>query len=112
MTLREFQDLIQAQYGRKDTRRGIERTFLWFVEEVGELAEALRRGTKAEREEEFADVLAWLSTMASMSGIDLETAAGAKYGRGCPRCGAAPCRCPKPPRADRRRGGGKRPKSA
>jgi NTP pyrophosphatase (non-canonical NTP hydrolase) len=68
-------------------------TFMWFMEEVGELAEAVRRGRAEEKREEFADVLAWLTTMATMSGVDLEDAAIAKYGKGCPRCGGKPCRC-------------------
>jgi NTP pyrophosphatase (non-canonical NTP hydrolase) len=71
---------------------------MWFCEEVGELTRALRRGGEsgADREHlegEFADVLAWLATLASIRGVDLENAANAKYGKGCPRCGAAPCAC-------------------
>jgi NTP pyrophosphatase (non-canonical NTP hydrolase) len=93
VTIREFQKLIEAEYGAKDSRRGIDRTFLWFVEEVGELAESLRHGTAEERRAEFADVLAWLTTMATMTGVDLEDAASSKYGQGCPRCGGTPCRC-------------------
>lgn len=93
MTIREFQKSIEAQYLKKDSARGVGGTFLWFVEEVGELAEALRHGTLEEKNAEFADVLAWLSTLASMSGVDLEAAAAGKYGKGCPKCGGAPCRC-------------------
>ena len=93
MTIREFQKAIEAQYYKKDSSRGLGGTFLWFVEEVGELAEALRHGTDAEKRAEFADVLAWLSTMATMSGVDLEEAAAGKYGNGCPRCHGTPCRC-------------------
>ena len=93
MTIREFQKSIEAQYGKKDSDRGLGGTFLWFAEEVGELAEALRRGSLEEKRAEFADVLAWLSTLASMNGVDLEDAALTKYGKGCPRCGGTPCRC-------------------
>lgn len=96
MTIREFQQAIHAQYFRKDSGRGLGGTFLWFVEEVGELAEALRHGTADEKRAEFADVLAWLATLASMSGVDLEEAAAGKYGKGCPRCGGTPCVCPEP----------------
>jgi NTP pyrophosphatase (non-canonical NTP hydrolase) len=96
MTIREFQDSIRAQYFAKDSARGVGGTFLWFVEEIGELAEALRHGTPEEKNAEFADVLAWLSTLASMAGVDLEAAAAGKYGKGCPRCGGTPCRCPEP----------------
>ena len=66
---------------------------MWFMEEVGELAAALRGGTAQERAQEFADVLAWLATLANNVGVDLEAAVGAKYGRGCPRCGGNPCAC-------------------
>ncbi|MEK7865917.1 MAG: MazG nucleotide pyrophosphohydrolase domain-containing protein [Planctomycetota bacterium] len=97
MTLSEFQDLIDATYRAKDSARGVDRTFLWFVEEVGELAEAIRHGTDEERRGELGDVLAWLTTLATMAGIRLEDAA-AKYAGGCPRCHAIPCRCAEPPR--------------
>ena len=60
---------------------------------VGELSGALRNGTRAETELEFADVLAWLVTLANCKGIDLEDAIGRKYGKGCPGCGGTPCTC-------------------
>ena len=66
---------------------------MWFAEEVGELTHALRRGDHDELEGEFADVFAWLSTLASISKIDLEEAVRKKYGGGCPRCTATPCAC-------------------
>jgi len=94
MTLAEFQDLIRRTYHERDARRGLDRDFLWFTEEVGELAEAVRRRDSARTREEVADVLAWLCTVASLSGVDVQEAALAKYGRGCPRCGAIPCGCP------------------
>ena len=71
-------------------------TLLWFVEEVGELVRAIRRGERDNLEEEFGDVYAWLVTLASLHGIDLETVARTKYGDGCPRCRATPCSCPHP----------------
>jgi NTP pyrophosphatase (non-canonical NTP hydrolase) len=92
MEVREFQQLIEKIYFEKDRARGLEGTFRWFVEEVGELARAMRGGDRAELSEEFADVFAWLSTMASICGVDLEEAAG-KYGKGCPKCGGTPCQC-------------------
>jgi len=99
VTVSEFQRRIEALYGAKDRGRGLEGTFMWFTEEVGELSRALRRGAQgAALEEEFADVLAWLATLASIAGVDLEQAALAKYGGGCPRCGETPCRCPEPQR--------------
>ena len=99
VTIQEFQATIDALYGAKDRGRGLEGTFMWFTEEVGELSRALRRGVKGkELADEFADVLAWLATLASIAGVDLQAAALAKYGGGCPRCHATPCRCPEPPR--------------
>ena len=71
MTLQELQSLIDTMYSRKDEERGIEGTFMWLMEEVGELATALRSGTKEELALEFADVLAWLVTIANVSQIDL-----------------------------------------
>jgi len=100
VTVAEFQRLIEATFGAKDRGRGLEGTFMWFTEEVGELSRALRRGVRGRPlEEEFADVLAWLSTLASIAGVDLEAAARAKYAAGCPRCRAIPCRCPEPVRS-------------
>jgi NTP pyrophosphatase (non-canonical NTP hydrolase) len=103
-TLAGFQRHIEAVYGARDAARGVDGTFVWFVEEVGELARALKRRdpssdsavsslAASNLREEFADVLAWLSTLASLVGVDLEQAAG-KYARGCPRCRGTPCRCP------------------
>lgn len=94
MTVREFQRRIEAIYGERDRARGIPGTFLWFTEEVGELARAIQRKTGEENlRAEFADVLAWLSTLASLAGVDLEDAALEKYGAGCPACRKAPCGC-------------------
>lgn len=96
MTIREFQQLIDDVYGAKDAARGTAGTFMWFTEEVGELSRALRRGRREELEAEFADVLAWLSTLASLHGVDLQDAAARKYAAGCPRCAATPCVCSEP----------------
>ena len=96
MHIHEFQKLIEEIYFPRDAARGRDRTFAWFIEEVGELARALNRPRDRDGQnirEEFADVLAWLSTLASIEGISLEEAALDKYGKGCPRCGAIPCRC-------------------
>jgi NTP pyrophosphatase (non-canonical NTP hydrolase) len=93
MTLSQFQEIIRNTYDAKDRQRGVEGTFMWFMEEVGELATALRGGTEEERAEEFADVLAWLATMANVVNVDLESAVQAKYGTGCPGCGKIPCVC-------------------
>ncbi len=94
MQVSEFQALIERIYYQRDSARGLSGTHMWFCEEVGELTRALRRNKREELEGEFADVLAWLATLASMSGIDLQAAARKKYEHGCPRCHAAPCACP------------------
>ncbi len=96
MRIQEFQKLIEKIYLARDKARGRDGTFVWFVEEIGELAKALARpkpdGGKNLREE-FADVLAWLATLASIAGIDLEAAALEKYKKGCPKCSSTPCDC-------------------
>lgn len=96
MELAAFQRRIEALYLDKDRARGVGGTWLWFTEEVGELAEALRLGDRDKITEEVADVLAWLSTLASLSGVELDAAVAAKYGDGCPKCGAIPCNCAEP----------------
>ena len=93
MTLGELQQRIRILYGEKDSRRGVDGTFMWFMEEVGELSAALRSGSRDERTLEFADVLAWLATLANCVGVDLEEAMQRKYGSGCPGCGRSPCEC-------------------
>jgi NTP pyrophosphatase (non-canonical NTP hydrolase) len=93
MTLGQLQTRIRDLYGAKDASRGVEGTFMWFMEEVGELSAALRNGSPGERVLEFADVLAWLATLANITGVDLDDAIRAKYGRGCPGCDQTPCAC-------------------
>ena len=78
MNISEFQRLISKKYEKRDRQRGIPATFMWFIEEVGELATALASNDKKNKEEEFADVLAWLCTLANISEVDLENAC-AKY---------------------------------
>jgi NTP pyrophosphatase (non-canonical NTP hydrolase) len=93
MTLDELQLLIDRMYSRKDQARGVEGTFMWLMEEVGELAAALRESSKEEIAREFADVLAWLATIANVAGINLTEAVRLKYGQGCPGCREMVCRC-------------------
>ena len=82
LTVPEFQRLIEAVYGEKDRARGIEGTFLWFHEEVGELTRAIRRGHDHDNlKEEFTDVFAWLVSMASMLDVDMQDAVESKYGQ-------------------------------
>ena len=92
MDLGELQATIRATYGDRDRARGVDATFGWFVEEVGELSRAIRRETHDRRVEEFSDVLAWLVTLADLTGVDLAQAAE-RYAEGCPRCHARPCTC-------------------
>ncbi|MFA6449322.1 MAG: MazG nucleotide pyrophosphohydrolase domain-containing protein [bacterium] len=95
MEISEFQKKIKDIYLEKDGARGAMGTFAWFVEEVGELSRAIRRGSAEEMEEEFSDVFAWLVSLATICGVDIEKAAG-KYGAGCPKCGLTPCGCGEP----------------
>jgi len=81
MHIREFQDLIRRKYYARDSQRGTPGTFLWFIEEVGELASALAGDDQKNKQEEFADVLAWLCTLANINDVDLEQALG-KYTSG------------------------------
>jgi NTP pyrophosphatase (non-canonical NTP hydrolase) len=92
-SLAQLQQVIYDTYDRRDRSRGVEGTFVWLMEEIGELATTLRGGTQQEREEEFADVLAWLATLANIVEVDLEKAVQAKYGSGCPGCKQIPCVC-------------------
>jgi NTP pyrophosphatase (non-canonical NTP hydrolase) len=92
-TLAEIQELIRKMYGWKDEKRGAEGTFLWLSEEIGELAAALREEDHPALEREFADVLAWLATLANVKGVDLGEAIRRKYGGGCPGCGQLVCDC-------------------
>lgn len=93
MDISSFQATIDATFGERDRERGIPSSVAWLAEEVGELAQAIRKGTTPEQEHEFADVIAWVASLANQCNIDLSTAM-ARYAEGCPRCGATPCECP------------------
>ncbi len=93
MELGAFQETIERTFLDRDRERGLDGTFRWLVEEVGELARAIRDGDSGAREHEVGDVLAWLASVANLLEVDLNAAA-ARYAEGCPRCGHAPCRCP------------------
>ncbi len=93
MDIQDLQELIRTMYSQKDIQRGTPATFLWLCEEFGELASALREGTLEEKRSEFADVLAWLVTLANINDIDLTLALKEKYSQGCPGCGKLVCTC-------------------
>lgn len=97
MQIGKFQKLIEDTYFQRDTKRGVAKTFIWFTEEVGELAREIKKselgkGDKGRLKLEFADTLAWLTTLASLLEIDLEEAAEI-YKNGCPKCHKIPCEC-------------------
>jgi len=93
MDVYEFQGRIAATFGEKDSKRGIPGTFMYFVEEVGELSEALREPEDHDLEGEFADCFAWLVSLAHIAGVDLAAVTAKKYGTDCPGCGESPCTC-------------------
>jgi NTP pyrophosphatase (non-canonical NTP hydrolase) len=90
--IKDFQELIARTYLKKDETRGPWGTFGWLVEETGELSRAMRSGDRESLHEEFADVMAWLTSLANLYGIDLDRAV-AKYAGGCPKCNDLPCSC-------------------
>ena len=92
MELQELQRVIDATYGERDRARGLASTVAWIAEEVGELAQAVRKGSREQQMHELGDVLAWTASLASQLGIDLEACA-ARYMEGCPHCHLAPCGC-------------------
>lgn len=92
MDLVAFQQLMADTYGEQDRRRGVPATVAWLTEELGELAQAVRKGSRDEQLHELGDVLAWLASLAGQLDLSLADAAE-RYAAGCPRCGAMPCRC-------------------
>jgi len=88
-----FQRLMQDTYGERDAARGRAAAVAWLAEELGELAQAVRKGTPAQQLHELGDVLAWLASLANQLGLSLDEAA-ARYVTGCPSCHGVPCACP------------------
>lgn len=93
MHISEFQEMMKQLYFKRDSERGIKGTFNWLVDEVAELGEELKGNDRIATEKEFADVIAWISSLANIMGIDLEKAALNKYPHKCPKCNASPCQC-------------------
>jgi NTP pyrophosphatase (non-canonical NTP hydrolase) len=94
MKLEAFQDTMRQIYLARDEQRGVDGTFRWLTEELGELARAIRTSERTNLELEFSDVLAWLTSLANLLGVDLADAAS-RYNDGCPKCGGTPCVCPR-----------------
>jgi NTP pyrophosphatase (non-canonical NTP hydrolase) len=88
-----FQALMERTYGDRDRSRGVPSTIAWLAEELGELAQAVRKGTREQQVHELSDVLAWLASLANQLGVTFDEAV-ARYAGGCPRCTTAPCVCP------------------
>ncbi len=93
MDLAELQTVIERTFGDRDRERGVAATVAWLAEEIGELAQAVRKGNHEQQVHEFGDVIAWVATLANQMGVDL-THAVQRYAAGCPRCGTLPCGCP------------------
>ena len=96
MELAAWQELMAATYGERDAGRGREMAVAWLAEELGELAQAVRKGSPEQQLHELGDVLAWLASLANQLGLSLDEAA-ARYRRGRPTCGRLPCACPLSP---------------
>jgi NTP pyrophosphatase (non-canonical NTP hydrolase) len=92
MELHDLQAVIEATYGERDRNRGLAPTVAWIAEEVGELAQAVRKGSLEQQIHELGDVLAWISSLASQLGIELDACA-ARFRDGCPHCHQVPCQC-------------------
>jgi NTP pyrophosphatase (non-canonical NTP hydrolase) len=93
MHIHEFQEMMRRLYFYRDSERGVKGTYDWLADELGELGEALEGKNKEAVEKEFADVIAWLASLANVTGIDLESAAINKYNDKCPKCQCSPCQC-------------------
>lgn len=85
--------MMKQLYFHRDSGRGVKGTYNWLVDELEELREALEGSDKEATEKEFADVIAWLASLANIIGIDLESATVQKYNGKCPKCKQSPCQC-------------------
>lgn len=85
--------MIARIYLSRDSKRGVNGTYEWLKEEIEELGEEIRNNNSEAMKDEFADVIAWLASLANLLEIDIEKAALKKYNNLCPRCSSSPCRC-------------------
>ena len=92
MHLTELQETIAATSRERDRARGTAATVAWLCEELGELAQAVRKGTVDQQRHELSDVLAWLASLAHQLDLSLDDAAQ-RYANGCPKCHTIPCSC-------------------
>jgi NTP pyrophosphatase (non-canonical NTP hydrolase) len=90
--LSAFQDVIGRTYAEQDRARGVPATVAWLAEELGELSQAVRKGSAEQQLHELGDVLAWLASLAEQLGLSLDEAAQ-RYAGGCPKCRSIPCGC-------------------
>ena len=93
-SIRQFQKMMKDIYFHHDSKRGAKATYEWLKSEVTELGEALEKRDVKGLKEEFADVFAWLCSLANLLDIDLETTCYERYPNRCPKCGNNPCTCP------------------
>jgi len=95
MKISEFQKLIRDLYFKKDQKRGRSDTFIWLIEEIGELANLIKGGEidSEKVSEELADIIAWTTSLANLLDIDLESAILQKYPYKCIKCNSSPCVC-------------------
>ena len=98
MRVSDFQKLMKELYFHQDSKRGVNKNFIWLVEEVGELASALKEGSELDLKkisEEMADIIAWICSLANILEIDIENSLMEKYPNKCKKCNSNPCRCSK-----------------
>jgi len=93
MQIHEFQEMMKQLYFTRDSARGVDGTFNWLIDEITELGEELKGSDREATEKEFADVIAWIASLANIMGINLEKAALSKYNHKCPKCQQSPCDC-------------------
>ena len=98
MNLKEIQTLIRELYFQKDNQRGLKGTFVWLIEEVGEVANLIKQkhADPEKISEELADIIAWTASIANILKIDLQQAFVNKYPLKCLKCGKNPCECLEP----------------